>query len=123
MIPGLTNRLLAFERLLEDHPEYVGEILLMQIAVPSRSDVIEYQDLKERIDKLVGMINGKFSTSNWSPIRYIYGQVNQVENFMSIVFRSKIILDNIVMFPSGGKEPILFTFLLLDRVSRILSRC
>ena len=96
LIPGLTNRLLAFERLLEDHPEYVGEILLMQIAVPSRSDVIEYQDLKERIDKLVGMINGKFSTSNWSPIRYIYGQVNQVENFMSIVFRSKIILDKIV---------------------------
>ena len=77
-MPGLTNRLLAFERLLEDHPEYIGEVLLMQIAVPSRSDVTEYQDLKERIDKLVGMINGKFSTSNWSPIRYIYGQVNQV---------------------------------------------
>ena len=77
-ISGLTNRLLAFERLLQDHSEYLERVLLMQIAVPSRSDIIEYQDLKERIDKLVGMINGKFSTSNWSPIRYIYGQINQV---------------------------------------------
>jgi trehalose 6-phosphate synthase/phosphatase len=75
---GLTNRLLAFERLLEDHPEYIECVLFVQVAVPSRSDVREYQDLKERIDKLVGMINGKFSTSQWSPIRYIYGQVNQV---------------------------------------------
>ena len=79
VISGLTNRLLAFERLLQDHPEYQERVLLMQIAVPSRSDIIEYQDLKERIDKLVGMINGKFSTSNWSPIRYIYGQINQVQ--------------------------------------------
>ena len=78
VISGLTNRLLAFERLLQEHPEYLERVLFMQIAVPSRSDIIEYQDLKERIDKLVGMINGKFSTSNWSPIRYIYGQINQV---------------------------------------------
>ena len=89
-MPGLTNRLLAFERLLEDHPEYIGEILLMQIAVPSRSDVTEYQDLKERIDKLVGMINGKFSTSNWSPIRYIYGQVNQVGVLFVLLFHVMI---------------------------------
>ena len=81
VISGLTNRLLAFERLLKDHPEYLERVLLMQIAVPSRSDIIEYQDLKERIDKLVGMINGKFSTSNWSPIRYIYGQINQVRMY------------------------------------------
>ena len=83
VISGLTNRLLAFERLLQDHPEYLERVLLMQIAVPSRSDIIEYQDLKERIDKLVGMINGKFSSSNWSPIRYIYGQINQVHNYFN----------------------------------------
>jgi hypothetical protein len=48
------------------------------VAVPSRSDVKEYQDLKEEMDKLVGMINGKFSTAHWSPIRYIYGCIEQV---------------------------------------------
>jgi trehalose 6-phosphate synthase/phosphatase len=40
------------------------------VAVPSRTDVKEYQELKEDIDKLVGSINGSFSTPSWSPIRY-----------------------------------------------------
>ena len=31
------------------------------------------------MDKLVGQINGRFSTPNWSPIRYIYGCISQSE--------------------------------------------
>ena len=46
--------------------------------MPSRTDIKEYQDLKEEMDKLVGMINGRFSTPHWSPIRYIYGCIDQV---------------------------------------------
>ena len=69
---------MAYKRLLEENPEYIERVLFLQIAVPSRTDVKEYQDLKEEIDKLVGMINGKFSTSKWSPVRYIYGQISQV---------------------------------------------
>ena len=42
------------------------------------SDVF-LQDLKETIDRLVGNINGAFSTAAWSPIRYIYGNINQNE--------------------------------------------
>ncbi|KAK2709566.1 uncharacterized protein LOC136027250 isoform X2 [Artemia franciscana] len=76
---GLINRLHAFEKLLEHHPEYIEKVYFMQIAVPSRTDVKEYQDLKEEIDQLVGKINGKFSTANWSPIRYIYGCISQNE--------------------------------------------
>ncbi len=55
-----------------------GQVIFIQIAVPSRTDVKEYQDLKEEIDQMVGRINGRFSTPNWSPIRYIYGCVPQV---------------------------------------------
>lgn len=52
---------------------------MLQISVPSRTDVKEYQELKEEMDQLVGRINGKFTTPNWSPIRYIYGCVSQME--------------------------------------------
>ena len=76
--PGIAKRFLAYKRLLEENPKYIERVLFLQIAVPSRTDVKEYQDLKEEIDKLVGMINGKFSTSKWSPVRYIYGQIGQV---------------------------------------------
>lgn len=76
---GLVHRLLSFESLLENFPEHREKVSLLQIAVPSRTDVKEYQDLKEEIDQLVGRINGKFSTPNWAPIRYIYGCVTQDE--------------------------------------------
>lgn len=58
---------------------YYLQVTLLQIAVPSRTDVKEYQELKEEMDQLVGRINGRFTTPNWSPIRYIYGCVSQDE--------------------------------------------
>ncbi|XP_023020813.1 trehalose-6-phosphate synthase 1 isoform X3 [Leptinotarsa decemlineata] len=76
---GLVHRLRAFEKLLENHPEHIEKVSLLQISVPSRTDVKEYQDLKEEMDQMVGRINGKFTTPNWSPIRYIYGCVSQDE--------------------------------------------
>ena len=76
---GLIHRLQAFEKLLEDHPEYIEKVYFMQITVPSRTNVQEYQDLTQEIDQLVGKIYGKFSTANWSPVRYIYGCIPQSE--------------------------------------------
>jgi len=74
---GLVSRLKSFQSFLVKYPKWIGKVLLLQVAVPSRTDVKEYQELKEEIDKLVGCINGQFSTPSWSPIRYIYGCVNQ----------------------------------------------
>jgi trehalose 6-phosphate synthase/phosphatase len=47
-------------------------VVLLQIAVPSRSQVNEYRELKREIDELVGRVNGRFATADWSPIRYLY---------------------------------------------------
>ena len=66
---GLISRLKSFQRLLVKYPKWIGRVLLLQVAVPSRTDVKEYRELKEEIDKLVGCINGQFSTPAWSPIR------------------------------------------------------
>nr|QSV39858.1 trehalose 6-phosphate synthase [Liposcelis entomophila] len=76
---GLVHRLKAFERLLQKYPQHIEKVTMLQIAVPSRTDVREYQELKEEMDQLVGRINGCFTTPNWSPIRYIYGCVSQDE--------------------------------------------
>jgi hypothetical protein len=42
----LPQKLLAFEKFLEEHPEWRDKVLLVQIAVPSRTDVPEYQRLR-----------------------------------------------------------------------------
>lgn len=57
---GLPNRLEAFAELLERHPEHREKVRMLQIAVPSRTDVKQYQELKEETDRLVGYINGRY---------------------------------------------------------------
>ena len=74
---GIPERIRAFERLLELHPEHRENVVLLQVAVPSRIQVHEYRALKAEIDELVGRVNGNFSTARWSPIRYMYRSVPQ----------------------------------------------
>ncbi len=69
---GIPQRLHAFARLLDAHPEHRQRVTLLQLAVPSRWEVSEYRELKREIDELVGRINGRFATATWSPIRYLY---------------------------------------------------
>ena len=72
---GIAQRLLAFQRLLEVRPEHREKVVLLQLAVPSRDQVSEYQQLKREIDELVGRINGRFATGGWSPIQYLYRSI------------------------------------------------
>lgn len=59
-IKGVPQKLHALEVFLSDHPEWVGKVVLVQVAVPSRQDVEEYQNLRAVVNELVGRINGKF---------------------------------------------------------------
>ncbi len=69
---GILQRLLAIERLLEDHPAYRKELVFLQVMVPSRAHLPEYKALKAEIELAVGRINGKFQDRTWSPILYYY---------------------------------------------------
>jgi alpha,alpha-trehalose-phosphate synthase [UDP-forming] len=69
---GLPERLQAFRNALQRFPELRERALLMQIVVPSREAVAEYQTLKGQIEQLVGEINGEFSTPGWVPVHYHY---------------------------------------------------
>ena len=59
-IKGVPQKLHALEVFLTEHPEWVGKVVLVQVAVPSRQDVEEYQNLRAVVNELVGRINGKF---------------------------------------------------------------
>jgi len=72
---GLPERLLAFRDALERHRELRERAILVQVVVPSRENVPQYQALKARLDGLVGEINGKFSTAGWAPVHYHYRSI------------------------------------------------
>jgi trehalose 6-phosphate synthase/phosphatase len=69
---GIAKRLNAFEYFLNKYPQYKEKVRLIILAVPSRSNVPQYQLLKREIDELVGRINGELSTVSWTPIWYFY---------------------------------------------------
>ncbi|MGE0596089.1 MAG: trehalose-6-phosphate synthase [Hyphomonadaceae bacterium] len=69
---GIEERLLSYERFLQDHPELRREIFLLQISTFSREDVPEYQDIAARLDALSGRINGAHAEMDWVPIRNIH---------------------------------------------------
>jgi alpha,alpha-trehalose-phosphate synthase [UDP-forming] len=68
---GIPERLDAYERFLARHPEWHGRVCFVQIQVPSRESVPEYRSLREEIDRKVGRISGRFSTAEWTPLRYL----------------------------------------------------
>jgi trehalose 6-phosphate synthase/phosphatase len=69
---GIKHRLEAFATFLSQYPEWQRRVVLLLSVVPSRLGSEHYQEMKEEIDKLVGNINGKFGTIDWTPIVYRY---------------------------------------------------
>lgn len=69
---GIPDRLQAFDAFLDRHPEWKGRVVLVLVTVPSREGVASYQALKKQVDGLVGRINGKHSTMDWTPVDYYY---------------------------------------------------
>lgn len=69
---GIPERLLAYEKLLSRNRRNRDEWVMVQVMVPSRTDVQAYAALKAEIDRLVGSINGRYGKTGRVPIHYLY---------------------------------------------------
>jgi trehalose-6-phosphate synthase len=54
-IKGMPHKLLGLELFLNHHPEWRGKVTLIQIGVPTREDVDEYQKLGQQVNELVSL--------------------------------------------------------------------
>ncbi len=69
---GITQRLQAFEELVNEGRIDVERCAFVQVAVPSRSDVPAYQDEREEVEAIVERINTSHRRQDGSgPVRYI----------------------------------------------------
>ncbi len=69
---GIPERIRAFEYFLDRFPQFREKVRLVMLVVPSRTNVPQYRKLKRETDELVGRINGKFATVDWTPVWYFY---------------------------------------------------
>jgi len=68
---GLTERFAAYEQFLEAFPENQGNVTFLQIAPPSRGDVLAYGEIRRALEQCAGRLNGRFAEADWTPIRYL----------------------------------------------------
>ncbi len=78
-IKGLVLKLKTFKEFLKAYPEERGNVQLVQVVIPSRTDVPEYQNLKNTMEQLISSINGEFGTPTYTPISYLYHSVSEYE--------------------------------------------
>jgi trehalose 6-phosphate synthase len=46
-------------------------VTFLQIAPPSRSDVLAYTEIRQALERSAGRLNGRFAEADWTPIRYL----------------------------------------------------
>jgi len=76
---GIPEKFKAFRSALLRFPELMEKVVLIQVLVPSRRAIPEYEDLKIEIERLVGEINGQLTRSGWVPIHYIFRHLDRQE--------------------------------------------
>jgi trehalose 6-phosphate synthase len=71
---NIVRGFLAFEELLESHPEHLERVAFLAILVPSRLEVPEYRSYLDAVMAAVGRINARFGNSQWEPVRVLLGE-------------------------------------------------
>lgn len=69
---GTLEKLQAFEKLLEEHPELLGKVTLITICVPAAQEMTVYRNLQHGIEQAVGRINGRYSRVGWTPVQFFF---------------------------------------------------
>jgi glucosylglycerol-phosphate synthase len=72
---GTLEKLLAFEKLLDAHPELQGRVTLITICVPAAREMTIYRTLQTQIEQAVGRINGRYSRVGWMPVQFFFRAV------------------------------------------------
>lgn len=81
----------GYERLLEKYPDLRSKTVFYQLVAPPQTSVVDghREALKSRLEREIARICGRFSTANWTPVRYIYRHVSQ-HDLVSMYARASV---------------------------------
>jgi trehalose 6-phosphate synthase len=65
---NIVRGLLAYRELLRRHPEWLGRVVHVAFAYPSRHDLPEYREYTAAVQRLAGEIEDEFATPDWQPL-------------------------------------------------------
>jgi trehalose 6-phosphate synthase/phosphatase len=82
---GIPIRLQVYRRLLSTRPSWRRDAMFIQLAVPTRSGILNYKKLKQDVERRVGEVNGEFGELGQVPIHYMYRSIPEEE--LSALYR------------------------------------
>ncbi len=65
---NIVRGLVAYRELLHSHPEWLGKVMMLALAYPSRHDLPEYREYAASVQRLARAIENEFGTPEWRPI-------------------------------------------------------
>lgn len=89
-IKGITHRLKAYGELLEEQRINPRDVVLVQVATPSRERVAQYQLLRDEVELTVGRLNGDYSTLGRPAVHYLHKSFGATD--MAALYRAADVL-------------------------------
>ncbi|MGW4286021.1 alpha,alpha-trehalose-phosphate synthase (UDP-forming) [Streptomyces sp. NPDC004673] len=65
---NIVRGLLAYRRLLADHPEWRERVVHVAFAYPSRQDLALYRSYMDEVRRVADEINSEYGTPDWTPV-------------------------------------------------------
>jgi trehalose-6-phosphate synthase len=71
-VKGPIEKMLAYEQFLEKNPQWHDKVVMLNLVTPAAPGMEIYKKTRDKLDQVVGRINGRFSKMGWTPVRYFY---------------------------------------------------
>ncbi|CEH19125.1 related to trehalose-6-phosphate phosphatase [Ceraceosorus bombacis] len=88
VVRGVIQKLQAFYKLLEEFPEWRGQVVLIQVTAPALNDS---PLLERQVSELVSQINGDFGSLNFTPVHH-YHQIIEREEYFALLSVADLLL-------------------------------
>jgi trehalose 6-phosphate synthase len=76
---GIEHRLKAFRELLHDQRLSVPDVVMVQVATPSRERIEHYVALREKVEREVGRVNGDYGRVGVPAVHYLHQSYSRSE--------------------------------------------
>ncbi|KAI0821861.1 trehalose 6-phosphate phosphatase [Trametes gibbosa] len=81
VVKGVVQKLRAFEKLLQDYPQWIGNVVLIQVTSPALTDSPK---LERQVSELVAHINGEYGSLDFIPVHH-YHQTIKKDEFYALL--------------------------------------
>ncbi|KAF4618814.1 hypothetical protein D9613_009732 [Agrocybe pediades] len=81
VVKGVIQKLRAFEKLLQDYPQWIGNVVMIQVTSPALTDSPK---LERMVSELVAHINGEYGSLDFIPVHH-YHQTLKKDEFYALL--------------------------------------